>query len=270
MGISVYNISYALKNKINIPNSQQLLRQKGYSLYIRPCIIGTNSGLGIAAPTSALLFVVMSPVGPYFNKGHKAISLQAANASEAVRAWPGGIGDKKVGGNYAPCILPELNSRLMGYQQVLWLLGAEERVTEVGAMNFFVVLQRPEMGGLELVTAPLDGTILDGVNRDCVLTLARERLCPEIWTVSERYYTIVDLFQAAAGGHLVEAFGTGTAAVVTSVRSIRWRGMQITCGIGGDEEEGDLTKTVRSWIESIQYGEEEHPWSLPISRLVGK
>ncbi|KAF5340863.1 hypothetical protein D9757_015138 [Collybiopsis confluens] len=144
----------------------------GCSLYIRPTLIGTRPGVG--ASDRALLYVILSPSGPYFRKGPTSISLLAA--TQNVRAWPGGTA-----GNYAPGFLPQLEAAKLGYDQVLWLLketGEDAkkkggwRVTEAGAMNIFVVLSR-EDGDLDIVTPSLDGTILPGVTRDSVLHLCK-------------------------------------------------------------------------------------------------
>jgi branched-chain amino acid aminotransferase len=233
--------------------------QRGYSLYLRPTLIGTQQTLGVGPPGSALLFVIASPVGPYYPTGFKAVSLEATDY--AVRAWPGGVGDKKLGANYAPCIVPQREAMSRGFQQNLWLFGEEEYVTEVGTMNFFVALKNKETGQNELVTAPLDGTILEGVTRDSVLALAREKLAPEGWVVSERKYTMADLAQASEEGRLIEAFGAGTAAIVSPVRHISWRGRLISCGLRDHEESGELTTRMKGWIEARQYGEDQHDWS---------
>lgn len=232
---------------------------RGYSLYLRPTMIGTQKTLGVGEPGSALLYVIASPVGPYYPTGFKAVSLEATDY--AVRAWPGGVGDKKLGANYAPCIVPQREAMSRGFQQNLWLFGEEEFVTEVGTMNFFVALADRETGRKELVTAPLDGTILEGVTRDSVLSLAREKLAPEGWTVSERKYTMADLDEAAREGRLIEAFGAGTAAIVSPVRTISWRGKLINCGLRENEESGEVASKMKAWIEARQYGDEEHEWS---------
>ncbi|BCR84926.1 branched-chain amino acid aminotransferase, cytosolic [Aspergillus chevalieri] len=236
-----------------IPNS------RGYSLYLRPTMIGTQNTLGVGPPGSALLFVIASPVGPYYATGFKAISLEATDY--AVRAWPGGVGDKKLGANYAPCVVPQLNAASRGFQQNLWLFGEEEYVTEVGTMNLFMALKDKETGQKELVTAPLDGTILEGVTRDSVLGLARERLTPKGWKVSERKIKMSELAEASSEGRLLEVFGSGTAAIVSPVRSISYRGQLVDCGLNAEEEAGEIALNMKNWIEGIQYGDEAHPWS---------
>ena len=235
---------------------------RGFSLYLRPTLIGTQRTLGVGPPGSALLYVIASPVGPYYPTGFKAVSLEAT--SYAVRAWPGGVGDKKLGANYAPCIVPQLQAAKRGFHQNLWVFGEEEYVTEVGTMNFFVAVRDKETGRNELWTAPLDGTILEGVTRDSVIDLARERLEPEGWAMNERQFTMKDLAEAADEGRLLEAFGTGTAAVVSPVRKIGWRGRMVECGLKDGEEAGDVAKRMKGWIEGIQYGDEQHPWSYKV------
>lgn len=233
--------------------------QRGYSLYLRPTIIGTQKTLGVGPPGSALLYVIASPVGPYYPTGFKAISLEATDY--AVRAWPGGVGDKKLGANYAPCIVPQREAMSRGFQQNLWLFGEEEYVTEVGTMNMFVAIRNKETGQKELITAPLDGTILEGVTRDSVLALAKEKLAPEGWRILERKYTMKELDEAANEGRLLEAFGSGTAAIVSPVRSISWKGKTVDCGLKEHEESGEVATKMKDWMEAIQYGEEEHEWS---------
>lgn len=232
---------------------------RGYSLYLRPTMIGTQKTLGVGPPGSALLYVIASPVGPYYPTGFKAVSLEATDY--AVRAWPGGVGDKKLGANYAPCILPQLEAASRGHQQNLWLFGEEQYVTEVGTMNMFAAIKNKQTGQKELVTAPLDGTILEGVTRDSVLALAREKLVPEGWMVSERKYTMHELDEAAEEGRLIEAFGAGTAAIVSPIRSISWKGKTVSCGLTEAEESGEIALRMKGWIEGRQYGDEEHEWS---------
>lgn len=249
-----------LMSKFAQLESRFIPSEKGYSLYLRPTMIGTQKTLGVGSPGSALLYLIASPVGPYYPTGFKAISLEATDY--AVRAWPGGVGDKKLGANYAPCIVPQQEAASRGFQQNLWLFGEEEYVTEVGTMNMFVALTDNETGQKELVTAPLDGTILEGVTRDSVLALARERLAPKGWKVSERKYTMKELDDASNEGRLLEAFGAGTAAIVSPIRKISWKGKLVDCGLADHEESGEIALQMKEWMESIQYGDETHEWSF--------
>ncbi|CCC72203.1 hypothetical protein NCAS_0J02240 [Naumovozyma castellii] len=239
---------------------------QGYSLYIRPTLIGTTPTLGVSTPDRALLFVICSPVGPYYKTGFKAVRLEATDY--ATRAWPGGVGDKKLGANYAPCVLPQLQAAERGYQQNLWLFGPEHNITEVGTMNAFFVFKDNKTGKKELVTAPLDGTILEGVTRDSILHLCRERLDSNEWEVNERYCTIDEVAEKSKKGELVEAFGSGTAAVVSPIKEIGWKGEEINVPLLPGEQSGPLTKQVAEWVAAIQYGKEKHGnWTRVIADL---
>lgn len=110
------------------------------------------------------------------------------------------------------------------------------------------------------MTAPLDGTILEGVTRDSVIELAQEKLGPEGWKISERKFHMRELREAHDEGRLHEVFGAGTAAIVSPIRNIAYRGETIDCGLAKDQEVGSVAKLMKDTIESIQYGEIEHPW----------
>lgn len=235
---------------------------KGFSLYLRPTLIGTEAGLGVHTPSEALFYLIASPVGPYYPTGFKAVRLEATDY--ATRAWPGGTGDKKLGANYAPCIKPQREAASRGYQQNLWLFGPEGKVTEVGTMNAFFVFKDSATGKKELVTAPLDGTILEGVTRESILELARERLDSKEWAISERYCTISEVVERSKKGELVEAFGSGTAAVVSPIKEIGYHGQDIDVPLQPGKQAGPLTEQIAAWISEIQYGEIEHPWSFVV------
>lgn len=212
----------------------------GCSLYLRPTIIGTRPALGVAASDHAALYVLASPTGPMF-RAPRPIALLGWH--EHARAWPGGTGEYKLGLNYAPGFLPQRRAAERGYDQVLWLLdegldvaGQEDkcRVTEAGAMNFFVVLARDD-GDLDVITPPLDGTILPGLTRASCLELASAHsstsalpgLAPTLnLHVSERKMTMADLRLWHASGVLREAFCVGTAVIVAPVGRIGFTGAQ--------------------------------------------
>ncbi|KAJ5714388.1 cytosolic TPA: hypothetical branched-chain amino-acid transaminase [Penicillium malachiteum] len=200
----------------------------GYSLYLRPTLLGTEASISVSRPRSALL-------------------------RRERRSGRGPAGKRR---------------RRGGLQQNLWLLADESRgeeyVTEAGTMNLFVVWVDPLTGQTELVTPPLDGTILPGVTRTSILELARERLGPEGVEVRETCITMKDLANASREGRLLEVFGAGTAVIVSSVRSIQWNDQTIDCGLSKDEEAGPVTLKVKKWIEEIQYGLVEHPWSYRV------
>ncbi|WFD33886.1 branched-chain-amino-acid transaminase [Malassezia cuniculi] len=241
--------------------------EPGYSLYIRPTLIGTQASLGISQSTEALLFVILSPVGPYYSSVVKPVALEAN--PDRVRAWPGGSGSSKLGANYAPCILPQMESASKGYQQNLWLYGEEHWLTEVGAMNLFIVLRNDD--GLEVVTPPLNGMILPGVTRDSLLSLLRDHVAgknslplPKNIKVSEREIKMGEIVDAANAGRLVEAFGSGTAAVVSPVDRIGYKGSDIKVPVT-ESGFGEVAEALLNKLKSIQWGHEEHPWSVPIS-----
>ncbi|SCU83449.1 LAMI_0C03268g1_1 [Lachancea mirantina] len=256
----------ALMGKLIEQDKHLVPQGEGYSLYVRPTMIGTTAALGVGTPDRALLYVITSPVGPYFKSGFKAVKLLATD--NATRAWPGGVGDKKLGANYAPCILPQLKAAEKGYQQNLWLFGPEKYITEVGTMNVFFVLKDNATGKKELVTAPLDGTILEGVTRDSILTLARENLDPKEWEVNERYLSINEVAERARKGELVEAFGAGTAAVVSPIKEIGWQDENIDVPLQPGKQAGKLTEQIANWIADIQYGRQPHGnWSRVVANL---
>eukprot|EP00555_Chaetoceros_dichaeta_P012087 CAMPEP_0198256992 /NCGR_PEP_ID=MMETSP1447-20131203/6775_1 /TAXON_ID=420782 /ORGANISM="Chaetoceros dichaeta, Strain CCMP1751" /LENGTH=334 /DNA_ID=CAMNT_0043943775 /DNA_START=103 /DNA_END=1107 /DNA_ORIENTATION=- len=228
---------------------------EGYSLYLRPNVIAMHENLGLAAPTSTMLYVVSSPVGPYYKSGFKPIRLQSENSY--VRAWPGGTGNSKVGGNYAPAMKPAAEAAKRGYEQVLWLLNDE--ITEVGAMNVFFLWIDAKTGRKELVTPPLDrGDILPGVTRQSVIELAKS------WgefDVCEKNITMSQVRDAAKDMQIIEAFGTGTAAVVTPISCINYEGVDIEI-----PATGGITQKIWNELADIQYGNIEHPdgWSVHI------
>ena len=180
-------------------------------------MIATQPALGVGPSSSAKLFVITGPVGPYYRTGFNAVRLFAQR--DAVRAWPGGIGDCKAGGNYAPTIKIQVEAMKNGYQQNLWLFGEDDDITEVGTMNCFV-FWRNEAGERELITPPLNGTILPGVTRDSILTLAREW---NEFNVVEGRITMNDVVRAVQDGRMLEMFGAGTACIVSPIKQIHYK-----------------------------------------------
>mmetsp|Transcript_2861 Transcript_2861/g.4076 ORF Transcript_2861/g.4076 Transcript_2861/m.4076 type:complete len:434 (+) Transcript_2861:244-1545(+) len=230
---------------------------EGYSLYVRPTVVATHPFLGLAAPESLLLYVITSPVGPYYKTGFNPIRLTAD--TKYIRAWPGGTGDCKVGGNYGPTMKAAAEAAERGYSQVLWLFGEEDSITEVGSMNVFFYLQNKDTGRNELVTPPLSrGDILPGVTRASIVELTRS------WgefDVTERTPTMPEICEAAKEGRLIEAFGAGTAAVVTPIEGIQYKGVDIEI-----KAIGELTQRVWDELTAIQYGKLKGPegWSVVV------
>ncbi|KAL1114836.1 hypothetical protein AAG570_007660, partial [Ranatra chinensis] len=223
------------------------------SLYIRPTLIATEPTLGVGPPESALLYVILCPVGTYFGTSVKPISLLAD--PKFIRAWPGGVGDKKMGSNYAPTIHVQKEAISKGLQQVLWLYGEDYQVTEAGTMNVFVVLKNKK-GERELITPPLNGLILPGITRHSILQLARE------WNefeVIERVITMSEIVQHSEEGSLLEVFGAGTACIVSPVNVICFQGSLIN--IPTMEQNNAIHVRILKTLTDIQYGRIVHPWA---------
>lgn len=239
--------------------------KRGYSLYLRPTIIGIQPSLGVRAPSRVLLFVIASPVGPYFSSGVKAVGLLAS--TEYVRSWPHGTGDCKIGGNYAPCVKPQSIAAKEGYQQNLWLFGEDDEVTEAGTMNFFMLWENPNTGRRELVTPPLNGLILPGITRDSILTLVRSWEAETGIHVREGKVTMADIIHAVDDNRIMEMFGTGTACIVSPIKTIGYKGKSIQIPLRhfeANSEAGPLTMRINTSILDIQYGFVEHNFSRVI------
>lgn len=246
----------------------------GYSLYIRPTAIATSPYLGVQAPNHARVFVILSPVGPYYKSGFAPVKLLADHMN--VRAWPGGVGNVKLGGNYAPTIAVSRDAMAKsGAHQILWLFGDDHEITEVGAMNiFFLMKSKTEPGVVELITAPLTrGDILPGVTRDSIITIAKgwstDEGCKDNKQlnqirVEERFVKMRDVIDAANENRLLEVFGCGTAAIVSPVSSILYEGKEIKVPTG-EKTAGPITTELWKTIIDIQYGRVPgHPWSVVV------
>ncbi|KAI0042133.1 branched-chain amino acid aminotransferase II [Auriscalpium vulgare] len=255
-----------LLQKLIAIDARWIPRARGHSLYLRPTLIGTRPGLGVTASTHASLYVIMSPAGPFF-RTPAGISLYAV--SDHVRSWPGGTGGHKLGLNYAPGFHPQRLAAEKGYQQVLWLLG--DTITEAGAMNFFIALKR-EDGHLDIVTPPLDGTILPGVTRASVLSLLNAHpsatSLPHLSNslrlyTHERPITMPELVAWSASGQLVEAFCVGTAVVVNAISRIGWEERDIVLPSYGGDHIGPVVRALWERLVDIQEGRVEwEGWSV--------
>jgi branched-chain amino acid aminotransferase len=215
--------------------------QKGASLYIRPAVIGTEAALGVKASSEYLFFIILSPVGPYFKEGFNSVSLWVSDTYS--RAGNGGTGEAKTGGNYAGSLLATREAIQKGYSQVLWLDAGEHRfVEEVGAMNIFFILDG------KLVTPALDGTILHGITRKSVLELA-DGLGIK---AEERRISIEEVIDGIQSGKLSEIFGAGTAAVISPVGKIGYRGKDY---LVNEQRTGTWAQTFLDTLTGLQYGE---------------
>lgn len=187
-----------------IPNKE------GCSLYLRPFIFASDPYIGVK-PSSSYKFIIFTcPVAGYY-KG----SVKVVVETEFVRASEGGIGEAKTGGNYAASLLPAKLANEKGYHQLLWTDSKEHKYfEESGTMNLMFLINDT------LVTPPLAGSILPGITRDCILTIARDMGIP----VEERKVSVDEVLEAHANGSLKDAFGTGTAATITHIETIHYKG----------------------------------------------
>jgi branched-chain amino acid aminotransferase len=224
----------------------------GTSLYVRPTIIANEAFLGVRPARSYIYFVILSPVGAYYPEGMAPVKILVVD--KYVRAVDGGVGGAKTSGNYAASLFASDEAKHEGFTQVLWLDGVHRKyLDEVGTMNIMVKI------GDEIITPPLTGTILPGVTRDSSLALLRK------WglKVSERQVSIDEVVEAHERGKLDEVWGTGTAAVISPVGELAYKGRKMVINGG---KIGPLTQRLYDAIVAIQYGQAPDPdgWTLTI------
>lgn len=225
---------------------------EGTSLYIRPFIFAIDAHIGVHPAKHLLFMIILSPVGAYYPEGLNPVKIYVE--TNYVRAVKGGMGFTKTGGNYAASLKAQDEAEKVGYTQVLWLDGVERKyVEEVGTMNVFFALDD------EVVTPALQGSILGGITRmSCIEILKSWGL-----NVSERRISIDELSKAYDEGRLLEAFGSGTAAVISPIGELRWddKVMEINNG-----KIGELSQKLYDTLTGIQWGKIEGPegWSVKI------
>ena len=225
-------------------------KTEGTSMYIRPTMLATEPHLGVRPANNYLFFIILGPVGAYYKEGLNPVKIYVED--KYIRAAVGGTGETKTAGNYAASLLAAEEAKKKGFTQVLWLDAAEHKyVEEVGTMNMFFVIDD------EVITAPLDGSILPGVTRDSVLHMTRD------WgmKVSERVLSIDEVTGAAENGRLKEAFGTGTAAVISPVGQMTYKEKDYIFAGG---KMGELSQRLYNEIVAIQYNEKEDPYGWRI------
>ena len=225
---------------------------RNQALYIRPFVFGLDSNLSLIPADQYELFIMTSPVPEYFDPSHPGLSLKAED--QFTRASRGGTGYAKTAGNYAATLRPTKDAIDEGFDQILWLDAHEHQfIEEAGLMNIFFYLDNA------IVTPRLTGTILAGITRESVLTLARD------WsmTVEERDISIQQIIEASNQGKLREVFGVGTGAVIAPIRHIRY--MEHDIFITNTSNDSFANK-IRRALTGIQYGEKEdhHNWMVPI------
>ena len=224
---------------------------EGATLYIRPVMIAVEPSVGLRAATDYLFFIIACPVGAYYPEGFKPTKIYVED--KYVRAVPGGVGEAKTAANYAASVLAQKEAKDKGFSEVLWLDGVERRnVEEVGTSNFFLVMDD------ELITPPLQGSILPGITRDSVLQLARS------WggKVSERSVSIDEVMAAAEDGRLQESFGTGTAAVISPIGELTYKGRTVQINKG---EAGPMSRRLYDELQAIQFGHQDDPFGWRVT-----
>jgi branched-chain amino acid aminotransferase len=224
----------------------------GTSMYLRPFMIASEAYLGVRAATRYQFCIIASPVGAYYAGGVKPVRIWVEQAQ--TRAAPGGLGAVKAGANYAASLWAAQRAKEKGYDQVLWLDGVKhEVIEEVGTMNLFVVL------GDELITPPLSDSILAGITRDTVVTIARQQGVK----VTERPISMHEINQAQKKGMLKEVFGSGTAAVISPVGELAFAGEKMVINGG---QVGTLAGKLYEEISGVQRGNrpDPHHWLTPV------
>ncbi|KGO33807.1 branched-chain amino acid aminotransferase [Desulfobulbus sp. Tol-SR] len=224
----------------------------GASLYIRPTMIAVDPFLGVRPSETYYFYIILSPVGAYYAEGFNPTRIYVSD--EYVRAVKGGVGNVKTGGNYAASLFTTQLAKKAGCTQVLWLDACEHRyVEEVGTSNIFFLIDD------ELITPPLEGSILGGITRDSVLKLA------DSWGVrtAERKITIDEVLAACEDGRLQESFGTGTAAVISPVGELMYEEKIYQVNRG---EIGALSRRLFSELQAIQggYGDDPFKWVVRV------
>lgn len=227
-------------------------RAKGTSLYIRPFVIATEASLGVKPSSKYMFIIILSPVGSYYKEGIQPTKIYVED--KYVRAVVGGVGTAKTGGNYAASLRAQLEAAEKGYSQILWLDGKERKyVEEVGTSNAMFVVDG------KVYTAPLAGSILAGITRNSAITLFKEMGVE----VVEEKFTIEQVFKWHEEGRLSEAFATGTAAVISPIGQLGWKGKDI---ILNNFEIGEYSQKIYDIITGIQDGtlEDKHNWITKI------
>lgn len=221
----------------------------GGAIYIRPFMFASEAFLGVRPSHEYQYLVIASPVGGYFKSGAPAITVWTSE--HYTRAAPGGTGAAKCGGNYAASLIAQAEAYQHGCDQVVFLDAAERKyVEELGGMNLFFIFKDGSV-----VTPPLSGTILPGITRDSIITLAGENGIE----IREEPYSMAQWEADAKSGELTETFACGTAAVVTPVGKVAGKSGQFTIGDGGA---GPVTRELKEQLTAIQRGETEdrHGW----------
>jgi branched-chain amino acid aminotransferase len=213
----------------------------GYSLYIRPFMFSTEAGFGVRPADNYKFMILLSPVGPYYPEGFKPVPIMVTDKYARVAPLKG-TGEAKAAGNYAASLIAQAEAKKEGYSQILWLDGIEQKyIEEVGAMNIFIQFKN------EVATPMLNGSILSGVTRMSILQILKDWK----YNVSERLISIEEVVESYKAGNLVEIFGTGTAAVISSVSKLKYKDEVLQFS---DEHAGELGIKLYEELTGIQNG----------------
>ena len=216
--------------------------KEGYSLYIRPLVFASESKLGVKISDQYKFVIMTSPVGPYFSK-----PIRVKVEETYVRAAEGGTGFAKCAGNYGGAFYPTQQAREQGFDQVLWTDAKEHKyIDESGAMNVMFVIDG------KLVTPKLTSAILDGVTRDSIITLAKDIGIP----TEERRVSLDDLIDGLKKGTVTEAFGAGTAAVVSQIAVINIHGIDYELPLADAKS---FQQRVKQKLSNLRRGIEPDP-----------
>jgi len=229
--------------------------REGSSLYIRPYIMATEPCLGVRPSHQYIFAIILSPVGAYYSEGINPVNILVEN--NFVRAVRGGTGIAKTSGNYAASLKAQIQANDVKCAQVLWLDGVERKyIEEVGSMNVFFKING------EIITPQLNGSILEGITRNSVIHLLKEWNIP----ITERRISIEEVIEASKNGTLEEAFGTGTAAVISPIGGLHYNGELHVINQG---KTGGLSKQVYDTVTGIQYGKMADPfgWTVKIGQM---
>ena len=241
----------AIKALVKI-DADWIPQKDGTALYIRPFIIADEAFLGVRRSNHYKFIIILSPVGPYYVGGLTPTKLYVED--KYVRATDGGTGEAKCGGNYAASLKAQEEAHAKGYEQILWLDGVHRKyVEEVGTSNAFFVI------GDEVVTAPLDGTILPGITRNSVIAILKKKGIK----VAERKTTIDEIVQAYKDGKFKEMFASGTAAVISPVGELRYKDEDMIINNG---EIGPIAQELYDTIYGIQTGKlpDDMGWTVEV------
>jgi len=240
-------------NSLVALDKQWIPENPGSALYIRPLVFATDASLGVRASDSYRFLIFTGPVGPYYPK-----PVHILVAQKYVRAFPGGVGFAKAAGNYAATLKPAELAKKQGYDQILWLDGLEFKyIQECGTMNIFAVI------GDTVLTPPTTDTILDGVTRNSIITLLKEKGIK----VEVRPIEIDELVNAHKTGNLKEMFGSGTAAVVSHVAKLTYQDETFELPAIEDRKIGPMIKQLLTDIKENKI-EEAHGWVTPAKSTV--